>query len=230
MTMVPSTNYVLATTTLLRTSSSKHFLRNLQDIIFVSILVAMSLTCLIMILGNPVSMSYFLFISSAIYFSFVLSSRNILGSIPCDGSPMMCAMSSMSIETSYSIHTYSPCVTANNFFSQLVPYWPHPKSGRSKIPKIPVLANFVAHGTSLLIGSQKWSMATVYIYTLLANSGNLSMSLTSWSEYVNFYRRPNKSSFTHTPSSIRNVKIVAASCLYDDLGTICLSFRGGGWI
>jgi hypothetical protein len=114
MSVVPLTHYVAVVTTPTEASSLWHFLINLHTIIVLAILVAMSLIRLIMILCDPLLVPYFLFISSASDFSFVLSSRNCTGSMPRDGSPVMCAMSSMSIEMSCSSHRYPPCVTDIN--------------------------------------------------------------------------------------------------------------------
>jgi ABC-type Fe3+-siderophore transport system permease subunit len=99
LSVVPFVHCVAVVTTSAGTSFFRHFLSNLHAMIFVVILVATSLIHLIMILRDPLYVPYFFFISSASAFSFVLSSRNYVGVSPCVGSPMMYAMSSMSIET-----------------------------------------------------------------------------------------------------------------------------------
>jgi maltodextrin utilization protein YvdJ len=145
--VVPSTHYATIATTPAETSSLRHFLSKLHAMIFVAILVVMPLIYLIMILCIPLSVSYFIFISSTSAFSFVLSLRNYAGSMPCDGSPVMCAMSFMSIEVSWSSHRSPTCVIAINCLTQLFLYWPLPKCGRSNRPKIPVSSSHVAHWT-----------------------------------------------------------------------------------
>jgi hypothetical protein len=120
--VVPSAHYAIAVTTLAETSSLQHFLINLHAMIFVAILVATSLIRLMMILRDSLSMPYFFFIYLANAFSFVLSSRNCVGSSTHDGKHVMYEMSSTSIETSCSSHKHLPCVTAISFLMQLFAY------------------------------------------------------------------------------------------------------------
>jgi ABC-type Fe3+-siderophore transport system permease subunit len=129
MSVVPSTHCVVSVTTLEGTSSLQHFLSNLHAMIFVVILVATSLICLIMILRNPLSVPYFFFISSASTFSFVLSSSNCASVSPSDGSSVLYVMRSTSIEKIYSKHRYPLWVTSINFLVQLFACWPSQSVG-----------------------------------------------------------------------------------------------------
>jgi hypothetical protein len=142
--VVPSAHYDAIATTPTMTSSLRYFLSILQAMIFASIFFATLLICLMMIPCVPLSVSYLFFISLESDLSFVLSLRNCAGSMPHDGSPMMCAMSSMSIETSLSSHISLPCLTAINCLMQLLEYCPMLKCGSSNRPKIPVFANLAS--------------------------------------------------------------------------------------
>jgi hypothetical protein len=143
--VVPLAHFAAATTTPAETSSLWNFLSSFYSIICVAILFTASLIRQMMILHDPLSMSYFFFISLASAFSFVLSSGNCVGSSPRDSRPVMYLMSSTSIEMIFSSHRYPPCVISIIFLTQFFSYWPLPKCGRSNRPRIPVLGNLVSH-------------------------------------------------------------------------------------
>jgi hypothetical protein len=145
MSVVPSAHYVVAATNSVGTSSLRNFLSNFHSIIFVAILVMTSLIRLMVIPRDPLSVPYFFFISSSSAFSFVLSSRNCVGSSPYDGSPVLYAISSTYIETSCSSHRCPPRVNAISCLMQLFSYWPLLKCGMSNRPIIPFLVSLAAH-------------------------------------------------------------------------------------
>jgi hypothetical protein len=147
MSVVPSAHYVVAATNSVGTSSLRNFLSNFHSIIFVAILVMTSLIRLMVIPRDPLSVPYFFFISSSSAFSFVLSSRNCVGSSPYDGSPVLYAISSTYIETSCSSHRYLPWVTSISCLMQFFAYWTLPKCEMSNRPRILFLASLVAHWT-----------------------------------------------------------------------------------
>jgi hypothetical protein len=64
----------------------------------------------------------------------------------------------------------------------------------------------------------------------LGNYGNLSVSITSWCEDLNFSVWPNKFAGTRTPSKMRGKTMVVMGFLRGDLGTVYLSFHYGGWL
>jgi hypothetical protein len=95
--------------TLVGASSLQHFLKSLQAINMVVDLVVDSLILLMINPLEPLSFLYFLFISSARAFSFVLSSKYYSGFSPSIGKPMIYANKSTSIYIGLSIHRIPPC-------------------------------------------------------------------------------------------------------------------------
>jgi hypothetical protein len=178
----------------------------------------------------PLSVPYLFFISFASSFSFFLSSRNCVGSMPQDGNSVMCVIISTSIKTILSNQMSPACVNSNNCLTQPLVYYPLPKCGRSKRPKIPIFSNPFAHWSGWSIGSPTRFMPTVSKYTLFSNSTNLSMSITSWSNYFIFSTYPRKPDSTCTQSGICSKMRVVTGCLRGDLSTFCLYFFSGGWL
>jgi hypothetical protein len=134
----------------------------------------------------PLEVPYFFFISSTNAFSLDLSSRINTGSIPWIGNPVICAIISTVMGTGFSSHISPPCVIANIFLTHVVVYWPLPKCGSFRKPKIHVLSSPSTHWCGWLIVSPSQVTPMVYIKTRCKSSGNLVWYDTSWSEYLSF--------------------------------------------
>jgi hypothetical protein len=134
----------------------------------------------------PLSVPYFFFISSANAFSLGLSSNISVGSIPQMGSPVICVISSIVMETSLSSHTSPPCVTANSCLTHADAYWPLPKCGIFNNPRILVLSSPAAHLRGLVIVPPRGFTAIVSEKTCGASYGYFLSSTTSWSKNLSF--------------------------------------------
>jgi hypothetical protein len=168
------------------TSSLHHFLSKLQAKIFVPSCVATLLICLIIMPLVPLVVSYFFLISSANAFSLDLSSIISAGSIPRLGSPVIYTIRSTIMGMGLSSQISPPCVTANNFLTHDVAYWPLPKCGSFSDPKMPVRSNPTAHWCGWLIVSPSCLTTMFCIKTLGASSRYLVSSEMSWLEYLSF--------------------------------------------
>lgn len=153
-----------------------------------------------------------------------MSSRYCAGFSPIDANPVMSAISSTSIETSCSNHKNPQLRTAINYLTQLLTSFPLPKWGISSRFRMPVLAKPATHGFGCRIGSPKGHVPILSRYTSCANSGNLSASATSWSEYFNFSTHHRSVGVVCTPSGMCSSMMVASGCLRGAHVMGCLSF------
>jgi hypothetical protein len=189
-----------------------------------AILVDASLILLMIIPREPLSVPYVLFIYSERSFYLVLSSRYYARLSSFDGRPVMKAMSSTLMDTGSSNHKNPLWRTPINCLMYLFTSFRLPKWGISTKFKIPVFVRTVAHCFGYNIGSPNGPVPRLSMYTCCANSRNLLVSDTLWSEYLILSMHPSIFGMAYTPSGMQGSKIEVSGCFHWDHTMGCFSF------
>jgi len=131
---------------------------------------------------DPLYVTLVYFIYSSKSFSLVFSSRYYAGGSPLVGRTIIFSIKSISMENCVSNHKMPPCMTSSNCLTQLFTSFPLTKCRISNRFMIPMLYNPCIHSLGSIMGTLVTMTPIPYKYTCCANSGNLSVSLTSWSK------------------------------------------------